>query len=692
MSIQKINLENFKTMVRTPLTTDDVSSEDQWRFQQFGGSFDKDLNLKGSYCYHPFNTVSINSKGECHVCVCQAWLPISVGNILEFDSLTAIVQSARAREIQASIIDGTYKYCDHKTCHLINSNRLEGRIDHRPDTVNWIVFAIDDSCNLTCPSCRTDMIFYNRGENFDRRMQISDHLVKLIEDHDHFLKFTLSGDGDPFASHVYRNLLEKLDLSKRRTTEIEIVTNGILAKDHWDRMSGIHKNVMGFKISFDAGSPEIYARTRRGGNWNKLIESSEYIIKWKKKNYSNMEIVANFVVQTTNFRDIHNFVRLTKDLGFDEIFFQKVTDWGKWHDTSTGINRFTEHAVWMPDHENFQELVEILNDPIMADRKVNLTNLSHLRKTVPALSELVDLKNSVNSKLNTVNLRSEIDTYKSHFESIKNTSTSYQKNLKVIQDIADEVNAKLKLLDSEIANINTDIDQEIDSITSKYHQRGYKINGYFATNRTNEIIERNNRKLPLLEETRQEIIALIHKYSNWKYPGLEIGPGDGIWTEYLVANEPLYLVDIHKEFLDSTKSKFNELFQNRLRAYITKETNLDMLPQNQFGFVFSWNVFNYLTTDLIDQYLKEIFSTLRPGGVCMFSYNNAERVHCAKYVEQGYMSYMPKKLLTKLIHKHGFEIISLEDRNESISWVEIQKPGTLSTIKAHPVLGEIIQK
>jgi SAM-dependent methyltransferase len=400
--------------------------------------------------------------------------------------------------------------------------------------------------------------------------------------------------------------------------------------------------------------------------------------------------VANFVVQTANFRDIHNFVKLTKQLGFDEISFQKVTDWGKWYDN--GINRFAEHAVWMPDHENYQELVEILNDPVMTDRKINLTNLAHLRKTVLSLSELVDLKNSVNTKLNTSNLKSDLDTYKSHFESIKNTPTLYQKNLKAIQDIANEVNTKLKLLDSEIENINTDIDQEIDAITSNYHQRGYKINGYFATNRTNEITERESRKLPLLEETRQEIVALIQKYSNWKYPGLEIGPGDGIWTEYLVANEPLYLVDIHQAFLDSTKSKFNELFQNRLRAYITKETKLDMLPQNQFGFVFSWNVFNYLTTDLVDQYLKEIFSALRPGGVCMFSYNNAERVHCAKYVEQGYMSYMPKKLLTKLIHKHGFEIIGLEDRNEYISWVEIRKPGVLSTIKAHPVLGEIIQK
>jgi phospholipid N-methyltransferase len=534
------------------------------------------------------------------------------------------------------------------------------------------------------------MIFYNRGEDFDRRMRISDHLVKLIEDHDHFLKFTLSGDGDPFASHVYRNMLEKLDLSQRGTTEIEIVTNGILAKDHWHRMTGIHKSVMRFKISFDAGSPEVYAQTRRGGNWNKLIESAEHIIKWKQKNYADMELVANFVVQTTNFRDIHQFVKLTQGLGFDEISFQKVTDWGKWYDN--GINRFTEHAVWMPDHENYQELVKIINDPVMADRKINLTNLSHLRKTVLSLSELVDLKSSVNTKFNTSKLKSETDTYKTQFETIDCGSTIYKKNLKAMSDIADEISTNLELLDTELEKINTDVDQEIDAITANYHQRGYKINGHFATNRTNSETERGSRKLPLSAETSKKVIATVQKFSDWRYPALEIGPGDGVWTEHLVANEPLYLVDIHFEFLKSTKSKFNPVYQNRLRLYTTSETDLSMLPQNQFGFVFSWNVFNYLTTDLIDQYLAEIINILRPGGVCMFSYNNAERTHCAKNVELGYMSYMPKKLLTKLILQHGYEIISLEDRDETISWAEIRKPGILRTIKAHPVLGEIIQK
>ena len=183
--VKLVNKHELMSMPRIPLTSNDVDSVHAFRYKDSKMTFDKDLNLKGKYCYHPFNSVTIDSRGECFVCVCQAWLPISVGNILDFNSLTEIVTSPRAREIQASIIDGTYKYCDNNTCHLIKSNGLEGHIEHRPDTVNWIVFAIDESCNLTCPSCRTDMIFHNKGEEFEHRMRISDHIVKLSQEHHH---------------------------------------------------------------------------------------------------------------------------------------------------------------------------------------------------------------------------------------------------------------------------------------------------------------------------------------------------------------------------------------------------------------------------------------------------------------------------------------------------------------------------
>lgn len=690
-AIKLVNVDEINLMARTPLSSADIPAEHiQW-FHRSKLDFNKDLQLRGKYCYHPFNTVTIDSKGDCFVCVCQAWLPISVGNILDFNSLTDIVRSPKAREIQASIIDGTYKYCDHNTCHLITRNGLEGRISHRPDTVNWIVFAIDESCNLTCPSCRTEMMFHNKGPEFDKRMAISNHITKLIQEHHHFLKFTLSGDGDPFASHVYRNILENLQLGKDSPVEIEIVTNGILVKSHWDRMAGVHDNVMRFKISFDAGSPETYAVTRRGGDWNKLIESCQHIIKWKQKNYSNMEIVANFVVQNSNYRDIHKYVRLAQELGFDEISFQKVVDWGKW--TNNGVNYFIEHAVWMDTHPNYPELVHILNHPVMNDRKIQLTNLTELRNKShrPAtLSELVNLKDSVKRNITTVNLESTVDSLVDSLNIVA-ADLNTIKHVNQLQDVITKIKQNISEANESIIKITDTIDENINILTKDYHKRGYKINGFFASNRT-DVSGEQTRVISLEPQTIETIKAQITKYINWYYPGLEIGPGEGIWTECLVAAEPLYIVDIHPEFLAATKSKFNIEYQRRLCDYVTKETDLSMLPQNQMGFVFSWNVFNYLTLDLIDRYLSAIFNVLRPGGVCMFSYNDAERVQAAVLVEKGFMSYAPKTLVVELIKKHGFEVLATPELEQSVSWVEIKKPGELKTIKLHPTIGSVIEK
>ena len=158
--IPLVSLNNSAYTQSGKLTEYDVAEDHRWTYKQRGMNFGKDLKLD-KYCYHPFNTITVDGFGDVYVCICQAWLPISVGKIWDFDSLQAIVQSPRAREIQSSILDRSYRYCDHNTCSIIQEGELENRIEHRPDTVNWINFSIDSSCNLTCPSCRKDFIFIN---------------------------------------------------------------------------------------------------------------------------------------------------------------------------------------------------------------------------------------------------------------------------------------------------------------------------------------------------------------------------------------------------------------------------------------------------------------------------------------------------------------------------------------------------
>jgi hypothetical protein len=45
--------------------------------------------------------------------------------------------------------------------------------------------------------------------------------------------------------------------------------------------------------------------------------------------------------------------------------------------------------------------------------------------------------------------------------------------------------------------------------------------------------------------------------------------------------------------------------------------------------------------------------------------------------------------LAPMIESLGFEVVSSADYLPSTSWIEIRKAGTLSTVKAHQVLGEI---
>jgi organic radical activating enzyme len=353
------------------LTAADVTGDHQWTYQQRHMDFTKDLGLKGKYCYHPFNTITVDGLGDVYMCICQAWLPISVGKIWDFNSFEEITASARAREIQDSIHDGSYRYCDHNTCSIIQENELSNRIDHRPDTINWINFALDSSCNLTCPSCRKEFTFISDGPEFNERIRIVEHMAGMIERHNHWVKFTLSGDGDPFASLIYRQLLSKLNVAGKQV-EIEIVTNGIMAEAHWDKMSGIHKNVVRFKISFDAASEQVYNITRKGGNWDKLISGAKYMTKWKQKNYSDMAMTANFVVQQANYKDMVKYVKLCDALGFDEINFQKIVDWGT-------FDNFTQQAVWQDTHPEYPEFLKYLHDPSLNNKKVNLTNLYDIK-------------------------------------------------------------------------------------------------------------------------------------------------------------------------------------------------------------------------------------------------------------------------------------------------------------------------
>lgn len=260
-------------------------------------------------------------------------------------------------------------------------------------------------------------------------------------------------------------------------------------------------------------------------------------------------------------------------------------------------------------------------------------------------------------------------------------NAEYKNITPLLRKIEDLKQDKIKLIESQVG----DYDKQyfVDSYTM--YEKEHRI-ADVATNR-------DIRKLYVYDNVKEIIKSRIYHYVNWKYPALEIGPGDGEYTEEMAAGDPLYIVDIHQEFLDSTKKRFNEFYATRrLRPYLVKnDYDLSSLPQKQMGFVLAWNLFNYFPLEAIKDYLIEIKKTMRPGGHMIFSYNNSERWQCAEMVENAFMCHTPKSMLVPLVESLGFEVIASYDYDPTVSWIEIHNPGELNSCKGHQAMGQVIQ-
>ena len=205
-------------------------------------------------------------------------------------------------------------------------------------------------------------------------------------------------------------------------------------------------------------------------------------------------------------------------------------------------------------------------------------------------------------------------------------------------------------------------------------------------------------KLYPTKEVDVQVKNKIQYYGNWQYPALYINPRESGWIDSMVSCDPLYLTSVELTTINELISVYPEIYQRRLRVYQIENRDYSKLPQEQFSLVFCWDTFNYLSFDKVEQYIRQVFKLLRPGGGFIFSYSNCDLEEVAFRAECRATAYSTYKLITNLLNEIGYEIVQTKDIktedafNTHISWIEAKKPGTLTTIKAHQALAQIIPK
>ena len=283
-----------------------------------------------------------------------------------------------------------------------------------------------------------------------------------------------------------------------------------------------------------------------------------------------------------------------------------------------------------------------------------------------------------------------------------------------LEDILHHVSSNIELrMEADIKNVERDLTQIQQSVGSfrksfagvskslqqlvesqDQHMYDHSMKVYreeFSQDTVAHILDRR-----LLIDTESETImrARLKSYADWRLPGMIIRSSTEDYINDMVALDPLYLVDHDMELLRPSTEQYLPEYQRRLRMY-TINDNVERpifrnFPAVQFGVIFAYNYFNYKPLSVINDYLAEMFQLLRPGGILMFTYNNCDLWHCVSFAEKNFMCYTPGVKLWNLARENGYTVNFEHNGLLDAKWIELKKPGEITSIKGGQSLAKIV--
>ena len=177
--------------------------------------------LKEFVCSVPFEHMALTENGDALLC-CGLWLPTAIGNFIK-TPMGDVLNSQTAQKIRQSMTDGTYKYCNHLDCGNMVRGELQpvAKLDnprirkaiveknYNVDRLDTLTLSIDQTCNLSCPSCRTHRIIEKPA--LEKIRAVEEALPKLLPN---VQSIFINPTGELFASKLSRRILDLFDVKR----------------------------------------------------------------------------------------------------------------------------------------------------------------------------------------------------------------------------------------------------------------------------------------------------------------------------------------------------------------------------------------------------------------------------------------------------------------------------------------------
>ena len=196
-------------------------------------------------------------------------------------------------------------------------------------------------------------------------------------------------------------------------------------------------------------------------------------------------------------------------------------------------------------------------------------------------------------------------------------------------------------------------------------------------------LDRKHKPEPIIPpQLMNELKSICENEKTNMLSCLLLGLGNGYWIDHLSAFEQIHTVDFYPHLPEELNKKYEPKFLAHIIHLMLdvkyQYTNLDMVPNDEVGYVFSWDFCPYFTIPQLEKMFTQINDKLIKGGRGLIHFSNADNKSDLELIKQGYYAYNDQKTITKLIFDcTNFDIEQVHTDTPNCSYIQFKKPGDI---------------
>ena len=181
----------------------------------------------------------------------------------------------------------------------------------------WIYLEPTTKCNFNCLTCSRKSL---SPTHINKNLSLTEFKY-IISNIPGLNKIHLQGLGEPLLN---KDLWKITQYGRMKGIRFTTTLNGSLINQN--NVDKLLKSFIGIGISLDSTNEENYNKIRRGGNFKRIMENIQLLLKRKKELNSNTVIGFNFVVTHLNFNELEDYLQLCEKMGM-ECSIVEVENW-----------------------------------------------------------------------------------------------------------------------------------------------------------------------------------------------------------------------------------------------------------------------------------------------------------------------------------------------------------------------------